>query len=151
VYEGALVHTGQRVAVKVMRGEPDGSGGGDQVGRFQREARAAATIASDHVAQVLDWGTDPGQAAPYIVMEYLEGEDLHTLLKRVGALGPDTALRIAAQACLGLAKAHEARIIHRDIKPANLFLARQADGQVRVKILDFGIAKIRPERDGGET
>jgi serine/threonine-protein kinase len=123
----------------------------DHVGRFQREARAAAAIDNDHVARVLDWGTDPLRGTPYMVMEYLEGEDLQALLRRAGALRPETALRILAQACLGVQKAHEARVIHRDIKPANLFLAKTGGGAVVVKILDFGIAKIRPESEGGET
>jgi serine/threonine-protein kinase len=153
VYEGEDLRSGQRVAVKVMRlpGAGDTDPGADHLGRFQREARAAAAIASDHVARVLDWGTDPERAAPYMVLEYLEGEDVQALLKRAGAIHPDAALRIAAQACLGLSKAHEVRVIHRDIKPANLFLSRQGDGRVVLKILDFGIAKIRPERDGDET
>jgi serine/threonine-protein kinase len=80
-----------------------------------------------------------------MVMELLDGEDLQRLLARVEQLEPDTALRIAAQICLGLQKAHEARIVHRDIKPANVFLARRGDGEIIVKILDFGIAKIKPD------
>jgi serine/threonine protein kinase len=152
VYEGEDLRSGQRVAVKVMHPRsPSDTGDDDQKGRFQREARAAAAIDGEHVARVLDWGTDEIRGAPYIVLEYLQGEDLHALLKRVGALRPDVALRVLAQACLGVQKAHEARVIHRDIKPANLFLARTSGGEVVVKILDFGIAKIRPEREGGET
>src|SRR6185437_13693841 len=92
---------------------------------------------------VLDAGEDPATGAPYMVMEYLEGEDLQHLLKKTGPLRPEVALRIAAQACLGLQKAHEAGVIHRDIKPANLFLARREEGAVLVKLLDFGIAKIQ--------
>ncbi len=83
-------------------------------------------------------------------MEFLAGEDLQELLKRTGALPPEVALRIAAQACLGLSKAHAAHVMHRDIKPANLFLARRGDGAVVVKILDFGVAKIRPEGEHGQ-
>jgi eukaryotic-like serine/threonine-protein kinase len=154
VYEALDTRSGLRVAIKVMhpRSASDSdSDSGDNLGRFQREARAAAAINTDHVARVIDWGNDPARAAPYMVMEYLLGEDLHALLKRTGALRPEVALRILAQACLGVAAAHEARVIHRDIKPANLFLARTGGGEVLVKILDFGIAKIRPEREGGET
>jgi eukaryotic-like serine/threonine-protein kinase len=151
VYE-AEDKSGRRVAIKVMhpRGPHDSDDDG-HVGRFQREARAAATIDTDHIARVLDWGTDPIRASPYMVMEYLLGEDLQVLLKRVGVLRPDVALRVVAQACIGLQKAHESRVIHRDIKPANLYLARTGGGEVTVKILDFGIAKIRPEHEGGET
>src|SRR4029079_5501211 len=78
-------------------------------------------------------------------MELLQREDLQHLLDRVGKLEPDTALRITAQICLGLQKAHEARVVHRDIKPANVFLARRGDGEIVVKVLDFGVAKIKPE------
>ena len=70
------------------------------------------------------------------------GDDLRELVSTLGALPSVLALRIAAQACLGLAKAHQEGVVHRDIKPANLFLARQQDGEVTVKLLDFGIAKV---------
>ncbi len=149
VYEAEDQRTGVRVALKVMHGEHIHKDS-NRVGRFQREAKAASAIDSDHIARVVDWGTDDF-GAPFIVMELLAGEDLHELLKRTGVLPPDVALRVAAQACLGLAKAHEAHVMHRDIKPANLFLARRGDGEVVVKILDFGVAKIRPEGDGHET
>jgi serine/threonine-protein kinase len=82
---------------------------------------------------------------PYLVMEYLDGEDLHQLIKRLGPLAPDLALRIASQACLGLQRAHEMRIVHRDIKPANFFLAQTASGERIIKLLDFGVAKIKAE------
>ena len=76
-------------------------------------------------------------------MGLLRGEDVRSLLTRVGPLRPEVALRIAAQACAGLAAAHAAGVVHRDIKPENLFLSRGGDGAVVVKVLDFGIAKIR--------
>ena len=118
-------------------------GDGTHLARFHREARAASAVDTEHVVRVLDLGTDAAMDMPYMVMELLCGEDLDQLLARVGSLAPDTVLRIAAQVCLGLEKAHGARVIHRDIKPANLFLARRAAGDVVVKILDFGIAKIK--------
>jgi eukaryotic-like serine/threonine-protein kinase len=148
VYEAEDARTGAHVALKLMHGEQI-KRDSTRVGRFQREAKAAAAIDSEHIARVLDWGTDD-LGAPYIVMELLAGEDLQELLKRTGALPPEVALRIAAQACLGLSKAHEAHVMHRDIKPANLFLARRGDGRVVVKILDFGVAKIRPEGEHGQ-
>jgi serine/threonine-protein kinase len=98
---------------------------------------------SPHIVGVLDSGTDSATGSLYLVMEYLEGEDLQRLLERVGALEPDVGLRIAGQALLGLVDAHAVGIIHRDIKPGNLFLARTGDGTVSVKVLDFGIAKMR--------
>jgi serine/threonine-protein kinase len=79
-------------------------------------------------------------------MEYLVGEDLGQLFRRIGTLPADLALRITAQACLGLQKASEAHVVHRDIKPANLFLAQGPGGRITVKILDFGIAKIKMDQ-----
>lgn len=109
--------------------------------RFAREARAAARIQSPHVARVIDVGTmDNG--APYMVMEYLEGEDLDQRLSREGRVPVTEALRLVLQACEALAEAHAAGIVHRDLKPANLFLARQKDRRVLVKVLDFGISKM---------
>ena len=142
VYEATHTQTGRRVAVKVITAG-DLTKGDPRVLRFAREARAAGALVSDHIAGVLDAGEDPVTGAPFMVMEYLEGEDLLHLLKRNGPLRPDAALRIVAQACLGLQKAHEAGVVHRDIKPANLFLCRRDEGAVLVKLLDFGIAKIR--------
>ncbi|MDC3988944.1 serine/threonine protein kinase [Polyangium jinanense] len=151
VYEAEQLETGEHVALKCIDGGlllRSSSG----VGRFQREAKAMGSIDTDHIVRVLDSGTDPKTQAPYMVMELLEGEDLQQLLDRVGKLEVDAALRITAQVCLGLQKAHEARVVHRDIKPANIFLARRADGEIVVKILDFGIAKIKPEpSQGGPT
>src|SRR5262249_38663240 len=115
----------------------------DLVGRFRREVRAAAAIATPHIVRVLDTGVDTASGTPFMVMEYLSGEDLQALLDRVGILSPEAASRIVAQACDGLARAHAAGIVHRDVKPANLFLAREEGGAITVKLLDFGIAKVR--------
>jgi serine/threonine protein kinase len=142
VYEGRHLGTRRRVAVKVLTSEMATQPA--FVARFEIEAKSAGQIESRHIAQVLDVGTHG--AHPYLVMEYLDGEDLQQLIRRVGPLPPDLAIRIVAQACAGLAKAHEAGIIHRDIKPANIFLARQ-DGDVVVKLVDFGIAKMRSSNE----
>jgi eukaryotic-like serine/threonine-protein kinase len=136
--------TGERVAVKVIRGRLLAAGGEAQR-RFRREARAVGTIDSPHIVKVVDSGADEATSNLYLVMERLHGEDLQQLLDRAGPLRPDVALRIATQALAGLAEAHAAGIVHRDIKPANLFLARSGDGGVTVKLLDFGIAKIAPD------
>ncbi|WP_437841022.1 protein kinase domain-containing protein [Sorangium sp. So ce1153] len=144
VYEVELVETGELLALKCVEGELLNRSK-NSVSRFQREVRAMGALDTEHIVRVRDAGTDPATGAPFMVMELLEGEDLQRLLDRVGKLEPDTALRIAAQVCVGLQKAHEARILHRDIKPANLFLARRGEGEIVVKILDFGIAKIKPE------
>jgi serine/threonine-protein kinase len=129
----------QRVALKFMRSAKNP----EAVGRFLREARAAARIQSEHVARVSDVGTLEN-GSPYLVMEYLEGEDLSELIEAKGALPDYLAIDYGMQACEGLAEAHAAGIIHRDLKPANLFLARRTDGSVRVKLLDFGISKLTP-------
>jgi serine/threonine protein kinase len=134
------LHLEQRVAMKFMRASR-ATDDAEAVARFLREARAAARIQSEHVARVSDFGTLES-GAPYLVMEYLEGQDLEALLRDRGALSCDLAVDYALQACEGLAEAHAAGIVHRDLKPANLFLARRSDGSVRVKLLDFGISKL---------
>ena len=140
VYEARHAGTGRRVAVKIILGA--GAQNEDHVARFQREARAVGAAESDYIAQVFDTGRDRESGAPYIAMEFLEGEDVQALLDRLGPLPVDLALRIALQACLGLERAHAAGVIHRDIKPANLFLSRKEQGARVVKLLDFGVAKI---------
>jgi eukaryotic-like serine/threonine-protein kinase len=141
VYEGEHTGTGRRVAIKVIS-SGDVSHDKKLVARFQREAKAAGAIDTQHITQVLDAGEDDS-GSPYLVMELLHGEDLQSAIKRLGPLPPELALRIVAQTCLGLAKAHEAGVVHRDIKPANLFLARRDAGELLVKLLDFGIAKVK--------
>jgi serine/threonine protein kinase len=147
VYEGRHRATGRRVALKVIAADRLASTA-SAVHRFQREALASGAIDSQYVAQILDAATDAASGQSYLVLELLFGEDLHQALRRMGALPADLALRIAAQACLGLRKAHEAQITHRDIKPANIFLARRDHG-VTVKLLDFGLAKLH-ERSRAE-
>ena len=148
VYEAAHVETGQRVAVKLIRADVVGKGS-SLLGRFEREVKAARAITSPHVAKLFDAGTDWATGAPYMVMEYLVGEDLQLLLDRISPLPPAMALRIAAQVCLGLQTAHAAHVVHRDIKPANIFLARGEGPEIVVKIVDFGIAKIKADRPLG--
>ena len=130
----------QRVALKFMRAS-QARDTSDAIPRFLREARAAARIQSEHVARVMDVGTLEN-GAPYLVMEYLEGQDLESLLRSQGALPQEVVIEYMLQACEGLGEAHAAGIVHRDLKPANLFLARRSDGSVRVKLLDFGISKL---------
>ncbi|MEO6418097.1 MAG: serine/threonine-protein kinase, partial [Polyangiaceae bacterium] len=91
--------------------------------------------------RVLDFGVDETDGDPFMVMELLRGEDLESLILRSTPIDPDPALRIAAQICVALDRAHQAHVVHRDIKPANIFLA-EAGGELIVKILDFGIAKL---------
>ena len=97
VYEAEHTGTGRRVAIKVIS-TGDLAKDAQLVGRFQREARAAGAIDTQHICQVLDAGTDPESGLPFLVMEFLNGEDLAQLFKRVGPLSADLALRIVAQA-----------------------------------------------------
>ncbi|MCU0683114.1 MAG: serine/threonine protein kinase [Polyangiaceae bacterium] len=144
----AATHLGLRqpVAIKLMLNASLARP--DLVARFSREARAAATIKSEHVARVIDVGELDG-GAPFIVMELLEGEDLAGLLLRRGPLPPAEAVGYVLEACDAIAEAHAAGIIHRDLKPANLFLTSRPDGTPLVKVLDFGISKISADADGG--
>ena len=107
--------------------------------RFAREAAAAAKVKSPHIVQVFDHGFTPDDS-PYIVMELLQGEELNDRLQRTRTVSLPELVAIVRQTCKGLSKAHQAGIVHRDIKPHNVFLT-EADGDVFVKVLDFGIAK----------
>ena len=127
-----------RVALKVML--PAAMSTPEATARFQREARAAAKLKSEHVAKVHDIGSlDDG--TPYIVMELLEGRDLGAMLAERGPLPVEEAAEYVLQACDALAEAHAQGIVHRDLKPANLFVTSRSDGAPIVKVLDFGISK----------
>jgi eukaryotic-like serine/threonine-protein kinase len=149
VFEARNELTQRRVALKRIR-RVGGAADPERVARFQREARAAGAIDTPHIAQVLDAGTDEATGDPFLVLEHLSGEDAKQLLARLGPLPPELAVRVVAQAAIGLGKAHQAGVVHRDVKPANLFLARTGDGEVVVKICDFGIAKIQTEEALGD-
>jgi serine/threonine protein kinase len=106
--------------------------------RFEREAKAAASLRSPHVVQVLDYGVDEG--TPYIAMELLEGESLEDRLVREERLSAQETLHIMTDVARAVGKAHDAGITHRDLKPANIFLVRNDDAEI-AKVLDFGVAK----------
>jgi len=128
----------QKVAVKFLL--PAAAQRGESTERFLREARAAVSIQSEHVARVTDVGTlDSG--SPYMVMEFLTGSDLGQVLEERGPLPIDEAIDYLLQACEAIAEAHSLGLIHRDLKPANLFLTERADGSALVKVLDFGLSK----------
>jgi serine/threonine-protein kinase len=138
---------GEMVALKFLR--PEALAHPELVERFAREARAAAKIRSEHVANVFDVGT-LSDGTPYIVMEHLAGKDLADHLHQEGALPIGVAVEYIMQACEALAAAHAHGIVHRDIKPENIFLTRQARGMEIIKVLDFGISKValpRGKRD----
>ncbi len=141
VFAATHVHLEQRVALKFLLTE---NATAETLARFWREARAAVKVQSEHVARVIDVGELDGQT-PYIVMEYLEGDDLENIVKACGPLPVSDAIRYLLQACEALAEVHALGIVHRDIKPANLFITSRADGSSIVKLLDFGISKAAPE------
>ena len=108
--------------------------------RFLKEAKTASRVRHPNIVDITDFGhTDRG--APFFVMEYLEGEDLKSVLRREGALAWPRVREIGLQICAALSAAHAQGVVHRDMKPDNVFLVRQAAGEL-VKVLDFGIAKI---------
>ena len=136
VAEAFHVELNQRVAVKFVTDL-----GEDSVARFLREARAAAQIRSEHVVKVTDVGTADG--LPYMVMEYLEGRDLAQLERESQRLAISDVVDYVLQACEAVAEAHAQGMVHRDLKPANLFLTTRSDGSSLVKVLDFGISKVK--------
>ncbi|WP_375767485.1 protein kinase [Archangium gephyra] len=133
VYRARDVLVGDVVALKTLElGKEPGS---DALERFRREVRLARRIAHPHVARMHDLGEHAGQN--YLTMEYVEGQDLRSLLAREGPLAPVRAARIALDVCEGLAAAHAAGVVHRDLKPANVLVEKGG----RVVLTDFGIAR----------
>lgn len=118
----------------------------DSVERLLREARATMRIRSEHVAKVHDVGLHE-TAGPYLVMEYLVGRDLGTVLVQDGPVPAGLAVQYILQVCEALAEAHAKGIVHRDIKPSNLFLSRRTDGDPHIKVIDFGLAKTHHDED----
>ena len=112
-----------------------------RIARFHSEVRIARQVSHPNVCRVYDIGETEG--LHFISMEYVDGEDLASLLRRIGRLPPDKGLDIARQLCAGLAAAHARGILHRDLKPANVMLS----GEGKVKILDFGLAKAWAPED----
>jgi serine/threonine-protein kinase len=149
VYEARHEKIGRRVAVKFLRGEL--AHREEIATRFEKEARAAGGIEHENIAAVFDAGSLP-DGTQYLVMEYLEGEDLRHLLARVGRLPLSRAADLLLQACRGLAAVHQRGIVHRDLKPANLFVTTRANGTDLLKVLDFGVAKHHdPDGQGDST
>jgi serine/threonine-protein kinase len=135
---------GTRVAVKFMTNEVAADAA--CVARFGTEAKLAARIKSPHVVTILDYATTT-RGVPYIVMELLEGEDLESRIRDDRKLGLEDSSRVLIQICKALSKAHALGIVHRDIKPDNVFLAEH-EGEIFVKVLDFGIAKDEEKEQG---
>jgi Tol biopolymer transport system component len=137
VYRARDTRLDREVAIKVLPGEF--AHDADRLSRFEQEARATSALNHPNILTVYDFGNYEGN--PYLVMELLDGEELRAQLDE-GALPVRKAIEYAKQIAAGLAAAHEKNIVHRDLKPENLFITK--DG--RLKILDFGLAKLRPPR-----
>lgn len=112
--------------------------------RFLREARAAASIDSDHVVRIFDTGM-LDEVGAFLAMERLEGQDLRQALLERGAFTPEEAIEIIIQACSAVDDAHRRGIVHRDLKPGNMFLVRSNKRRLHVKVLDFGVSKVLGE------
>ncbi len=139
VYRALDARLDREVAIKVLPAEFANDAG--RLGRFEQEARATSALNHPNILTVYDIGQHEG--APFIVAELLEGEELRAQLNQ-GPIAPRKAVEYAQQIAAGLAAAHGKGIVHRDLKPENLFVTT---GE-RVKILDFGLAKLRAPRTG---
>ncbi len=141
VYTARHQTMGQLAVVKKLL--PEHTRSHDVVQRFFQEAQAAAALDDPGIVRIFDQGVLADGSA-YIVMELLQGESLADRLRRVGRLAPEVAVTFMRQAARAVAKAHGRGIVHRDLKPDNLFIVPDPDvaGGERVKVLDFGIAKL---------
>ncbi|HEY8038146.1 MAG TPA: serine/threonine-protein kinase [Polyangiaceae bacterium] len=132
---------GERVALKFLRYRAKPGGTDDFQSRFRREARVSAKLKNEHITRVIDVGVWR-ERVPYMVMDYLNGQDLREVLKATGGPLPiPVALDYVVQICTGIAEAHANGIVHRDLKPSNLFITKRPDGSDLLRILDFGISK----------
>ncbi len=140
IYEAENVSVGKRVAVKLLHAHY--ASDADIVARFRREALAATAIGNEHVIDVLDLGeTDDG--AVFMVLELLEGHDLAAEIRTRGPLPVADAVDVVSQICVALEAVHAREIVHRDLKPENVFLAHRGGSPRFVKVLDFGISKVK--------
>jgi serine/threonine-protein kinase len=140
VYEGVQLRLNKRVAVKMMAREL--AANQEALARFRREAEVTSQLGHPHIVQVFDFGQAPS-GEPYLVMEFLEGEDLDARIRRVGRMPPAAAALIVKQIASALAATHGKGIVHRDLKPANVFMLAIEGEADFVKVVDFGISKVR--------
>jgi len=138
VYRAEDLKLGQAVALKFLSKEVTDRA--DRLARFHQEVRLARQVSHPNVCRVHDIAETGGQH--FLSMEYIDGEDLASLLRRIGRLPSDKALELARQLCAGLAAAHERKVLHRDLKPANVLI----DGRGRAHLADFGLANLTDQR-----
>jgi predicted Ser/Thr protein kinase len=142
VYRAEDLTLDQPVALKFL---PAGIAAGDtRLSRFHNELRLARQVSHKNVCRLYDLGDADGRR--FLTMEYVDGEDLSSLLRRIGRLPQDKAIQVARQLCAGVAAAHERGVLHRDLKPANVMLDREGN----VRITDFGIATAAASDGAGE-
>ncbi len=149
IYEAVHRATGRRLALKTMLASI--ADDADLRARFDLEARVAACIESEHMVEVVDAGVDPETGIPFLVMELLLGEDLDSILTARGPLCFEDVVLILHQVALVLDRTHRAKVLHRDLKPENLFVTQRDDGSLRIKLLDFGIAKVMSSTTRAKT
>jgi serine/threonine-protein kinase len=147
VYRARHRGLGTSVAIKLLH--PELATRPDLVARFRQEAHAASAIGHPHIVAVHDLATAENGAC-YLVMELLRGESLRQLLEREGRLSMEQTVALVGQLLSALAAAHHAGVVHRDLKPDNLFVVDTGDGEPFLKVLDFGISKIRAGEPLGE-
>ena len=138
VYRAEDLKLGQPVALKFLPKEV--SQHADRLTRFHQEVRLARQVTHPNVCRVYDIGETGGQH--FLSMEYIDGEDLASLLRRIGRLPSDKALELARQLCAGLGAAHDRKVLHRDLKPANVLI----DGRGQAHLADFGLADLTDQR-----
>src|SRR5271165_5589209 len=143
VYRAEDLTLGQLVAIKFLPETllQDSSA----LARFHSEVLIARQVSHPNVCRVFDIGEPDG--ALFLTMEYVDGEDLASVVRRIGRLSPDKAVEVARQICAGLAAAHERGVIHRDLKPANVML----DGAGKIRVMDFGLAGIAAAIQGADV
>jgi eukaryotic-like serine/threonine-protein kinase len=151
VYLAEHLVMGRKAAIKILKKEL--AEDPTLVARFINEARAANSIGHPNIIDVIDVGTLADHGVPYMMMEFLEGQSLAARLAKLRTLSVTDAVEIAVQTASALSAAHAKGIIHRDLKPDNLFLVpdQMLMGRERVKVLDFGIAKLRGEIGSGSV
>lgn len=147
VYRAQRIHIGDEVAIKILH--PQHVSEPQATERFRREAQAAARLKHPNAVSIYDFGVT-SDGLVYLVMELVEGQSLRQIIRRQGPLTPSATADIISQACAALDEAHRNSIVHRDLKPDNIIVNASVNG-LRVKVLDFGIAKLRDVTAGNLT